>query len=117
MSSTNLTLGGFTQPAVARSLIENNANIEKGLSQRFMWVFPKPTYANFETLQPVDTTFTRQLGTHIYIVYYVAIFNDLFIVQLIVLLKNTIEKEKQQYSTCLNKVQSSKRYIIPFKNN
>ena len=39
ITSTNLTLGGFTQPAVARSLIENSANIEKGLSQRFMWVF------------------------------------------------------------------------------
>ena len=58
MSSTNLTLAEFTQPAVARSLIENNANIEKGLSQRFMCNFPKPTYVNFETLQPVDTTFT-----------------------------------------------------------
>ena len=69
MFSTNLTLRGFTQPAVARSLIENNANIEKGLSQRFMWVFPKPTYANFETLQPVDTVFTRQLGTHIYMIF------------------------------------------------
>lgn len=68
MSSTNLTLGGFTQPAVARSLIENNVNIEKGLPQRFMWVFPKPTYANFETLQPVDTTFTTQLGMHICVI-------------------------------------------------
>ena len=69
MFSTNLTLGGFTQPAVARSLIENNANIEKGLSQRFTWVFPKPTYANFETLQPVDATFTTELGiaTYMYV--------------------------------------------------
>ena len=36
MASTNLTLGGFTQPAVARSMIELPANAEeKGLSQRF----------------------------------------------------------------------------------
>ena len=69
MSSSNLTLGGFTQPAVARSLIENNANIEKGLSQRFTWVFPKPTYAKFETLQPVDDTFTTQLGKATYLCF------------------------------------------------
>lgn len=50
MASTNLTLGGFTQPAVARSMIELPANAEKGLSKRFIWTFPKPTYAEFETL-------------------------------------------------------------------
>ena len=72
MSSTNLTLGGFTQPPVARSLIENNANIEKGLSQRFTWVFPKPTYANFETLQPVDATFTTALGMHMCLLIIIA---------------------------------------------
>ena len=33
MASTNLTLAGFTQPAVARNLIENAANFEKGLPQ------------------------------------------------------------------------------------
>lgn len=62
IASTNLTLGGFTQPAVARSLIENSANIEKGLSQRFLWVFPKPTYADFGTLQPINPDFTEALG-------------------------------------------------------
>ena len=62
IASTNLTLGGFTQPAVARNLIENTANIEKGLSQRFMLIFPKPIYADFGTLQPIDPNFTEALG-------------------------------------------------------
>ena len=62
MASTNLTLGGFTQPTVARSIIELPANAEKGLSQWFIWTFPKPTYADFETLEPVDTTFSSALG-------------------------------------------------------
>ena len=62
MASTNLTLRGFTQPAVARSIIELPVNAEKSLSQRFIWTFPKPTYADFETLEPVDTTFTSALG-------------------------------------------------------
>ena len=62
MASTNFTLGGFTQPTVARSIIELPANAEKGLSQRFIWTFPKPTYTDFETLEPVDTTFSSALG-------------------------------------------------------
>ena len=65
MASTNLTLGGFTQPAVARSMIELPANAEKGLSQRFIWTFPKPTYAEFETLEPVDPTFSSAVGKYI----------------------------------------------------
>lgn len=66
MDSTNLTLGGFTQPAVARTLIELPANAEKGLSQRFIWTFPKPAYADFETLEPVDNLFSTALGNHNY---------------------------------------------------
>lgn len=65
MAATNLTLGGFTQPAVARSMIELPANVEKGLSQRFIWTFPKPTYADFETLEPVDDSFSTSLGIDI----------------------------------------------------
>ena len=64
MASTNLTLGGFTQPAVARSMIELSANAEKGLSQHFIWTFPKPTYAEFKTLEPVDPTFSSALGKY-----------------------------------------------------
>lgn len=62
MEQTSLTIGGFTQPAVARTLIELPANIEKGLSTRFLWVFPKPCYAKFASLQPVDVQFTNSLG-------------------------------------------------------
>ena len=82
MSSTNLTLGGFTQPA----------NIEKGLSQRFTWLFPKPTYANFETLQPIDTTFTTELGIATYVC--LILFTNFFTLQLIILLKVTVKKAR-----------------------
>lgn len=53
IESTKFTLGRSTQTAVARSLIENTANI-KGLSQRFIWIFPKPVYLDFETFQSID---------------------------------------------------------------
>ena len=45
---TSLTVGGFNQPYVARSLIELPGNAEKGLSQRFLWMFPKPVYAHLK---------------------------------------------------------------------
>ena len=61
MASTNLTLEGFIQPTVARSIIELPGNAEKGLSQWFIWTFPKPTYADFETLEPADT-FSSAIG-------------------------------------------------------
>ena len=32
-----LTVGGFTQPSVARNILEHQANVEKGLCQRFLW--------------------------------------------------------------------------------
>ena len=62
MENTSLTIGGFTQPAVARPIIELPSNIEKGLSSRFLWFFPKPCYCKFETLEPVDDDFTRALS-------------------------------------------------------
>lgn len=62
IASTNLTLAGFTQPAVAQNLIKSAANFEKGLPQRFIWMFPKPTYAHLEKLQPVNPVFTAALG-------------------------------------------------------
>ena len=64
MDSTNLTLAGFTQPAVARNLIESPSNYEKGLPQRFLWMFPKTTYAYLEMLKPIDVVFTSALGTY-----------------------------------------------------
>ena len=62
MSTTSLTVGGFNQPSVARSLIEMPGNAEKGLSQRFLWLFPRPVYGNFDTLEPIDLHFTDQIG-------------------------------------------------------
>ncbi len=62
MDTTALTICGFTQPNVARNLIELQASVEKGLSPRFLWIFPKPTYANFETLETVDEQLTSSIG-------------------------------------------------------
>ena len=55
-------MGGFTQPGVARNLIEQPSNAEKGLSHRFLWVFPKPVYGTFDTLEKVDRDFQVKLG-------------------------------------------------------
>ena len=62
MSTTRLTVGGFTQPGVARSLIEMPSNAEKGLSHRFIWMFTKPLYESFESLEKVDRKFSDELG-------------------------------------------------------
>lgn len=64
MDTTALTICGFTQPNVARNLIELQASVEKGLSPRFLWIFPKPTYAKFETLESVDEQFTNSIGKY-----------------------------------------------------
>ena len=62
MPSKSLTVGGFNQPPIARSLIEIQRNAEKGLSQRFMWFFPKPICGKLCDLQPLDKIFYDQLG-------------------------------------------------------
>ena len=64
MDLTSLTVGGFNQPAVSRSLIELPGNAEKGLSQRFLWLYPKPVYSKFETLEPVNEEFVDKIGNH-----------------------------------------------------
>lgn len=58
----NLVVGGFSQPSVARALIEFPGNTEKGFSQRFLWMFPKPSYAHFKSLEAVDKEFTGKIG-------------------------------------------------------
>ena len=45
MEQTSLIVGGFTQPITARALIEQQGSAEKGLSQRFLGIFPKPRFA------------------------------------------------------------------------
>ena len=62
MPTTRLTIGGFNQPAIARALIELPRNAEKGLSQRFMWLFPKPVCTAMEELEPVNQEFYETLG-------------------------------------------------------
>jgi len=47
MKRTALTAGGFTQPVVAKGLIEHAQSVEKGLVQRFLWISPKPSYSKF----------------------------------------------------------------------
>lgn len=62
MPCTRLTIGGFTQPGIARALIELPSNAEKGLSHRFVWLFPKPLFGAFTTLGEVDKEFQESLG-------------------------------------------------------
>ena len=63
MKSTNLTVGGFTQPSVAKSLIETPTNTEKGFTHRFIWLFPNPLFKKFDTLGEVNQDFIEKLST------------------------------------------------------
>ena len=62
MSKTGLTVGGFTQPTMAKSLIENPQAVEKGLVQRFLWIIPRPSYSAFTSLEPANSSFCKYLG-------------------------------------------------------
>ena len=62
METTSFTVGGFSQPTVARSLIEQARSTEIGLTQRFLWVFPRPAYSRFHSLEAVDSQFTDYIG-------------------------------------------------------
>ena len=62
MKKTGLTLGGFIQPSIARNILEQPANMEKGLCQRFLWCVPKPTPVAFEELQKVNQEFSASIG-------------------------------------------------------
>lgn len=62
MPRTSLTVGGFNQPAFARTVIEMPGSAEKGLAQRFLWMFPKPVYGRFNTLKPIDKDFSENIG-------------------------------------------------------
>ena len=64
MKSTQLTVGGFTQPGVARSLIEMPANAEKGLSHRFLWLFPNPLFEKFSNLGDVNKDFVKRISKY-----------------------------------------------------
>ena len=62
MGHTGLTVGGFTQPTVARNIVCNPGNSDKGLCQRFLWLLPKPKSVAFEELQKVDQGFCTSIG-------------------------------------------------------
>jgi len=62
MEYTGLTIGGFTQVNVAKGLIESVPNVEKGLSQRFHWLIPKPNPIKFADLKMVDKEFSDSIG-------------------------------------------------------
>ena len=62
MHHTGLTIGGFTEPSVAHSLIEIPSNVENGLCHHFLWVVPKPASVGFNELEKVDTDFTICIG-------------------------------------------------------
>ena len=62
MPHTGVTIGGFIQPNVARSLIELQANVEKGLCQRFLWLCPKASFVKFDQLQQIDDIFSTAVG-------------------------------------------------------
>ena len=52
METTNLTVGGFSQPAVARSLIDQAGSTEIGLAQRFLAVdFPPACILTFQHIR------------------------------------------------------------------
>ena len=62
MERTSLVVGGFTQPIVARSMIEQPGSTEKGLAQRFLWLFPQPVFEDFSKLEPISEIFTEKIG-------------------------------------------------------
>ena len=62
MKRTSLTVGGFTQPSVAKQLFEQQASTDKGLTQRFLWIFPEPSFSDYATLEPVDKNFYNDTG-------------------------------------------------------
>lgn len=67
MKHTGLTIGGFTQPFVARNLIDVQANVEKGLCQRFLWLVPEPNLVTYEQMCKADTEFTTGIGEYSYL--------------------------------------------------
>lgn len=63
--------GLINQPWLALSF-ELPGNAEKGLSQRFLWLFPRPIYGKFETLEAVKEEFIDNVGELIAVsVYYI----------------------------------------------
>lgn len=62
MDFTSLTVGGFTQPTTATNIMVVPGNAEKGLSQRFLWICPKPVFLEYDSLGKVDQVFYDKVG-------------------------------------------------------
>ena len=62
MDTTGLMVGGFIQPSIARNILDNPANFEKGLCQRFLWFFPQSTPIPFDELDKVDQEFSSSVA-------------------------------------------------------
>ena len=54
-------MGGLT---FAKSLIELPVSVEKGLTRRFLWIFPEPSFAAFDSPELIDKNFIEYLGNH-----------------------------------------------------
>ena len=94
---TGMTLGGFIQPSVARALIDQQSNVEKGLCQRFLWIVPKPTFVNFDQLQQVDTGFISSIGE--YQISFLTLDYYLYTQCLSIVLCHTTDNVVNNYST------------------
>ena len=62
MERTSLIVGGFTQPSVARSIIEPHIGAERGFCQRFLWIFPKPIFGHLKTLSDDEDDVCLSVG-------------------------------------------------------
>ena len=62
METTGLTVRGFIQPSIVRNILDQQANAEKGLCQRFLWFVPQPTPVGFDDLDKVDQDFSASIG-------------------------------------------------------
>lgn len=64
MERTALMVGGFTQPSLAKRLIQFPASIEEVLHRGFLWLFPKSSFSMLESLETVDERFCCYLGEY-----------------------------------------------------
>ena len=62
MNRTALTVGGFTQPQSPKTLIELPSSLEKGLTQRILWMFPQPCFSDIEKLEIVNKDFEDHIS-------------------------------------------------------
>lgn len=73
MARTALTVGGFTQPASAKKLIEQPA--DTGFAQRFLWMVAEPTYSDFEKLEAPNEEFCQYMSKNILMAMLLSMFN------------------------------------------